>query len=132
MKTNVYHIQLNVSDFLNSSKFYKDLLSYFDYKIIFEDDTTLGLTNATTDFWINKTEKKYLTEIFHRKSTGINHIAFRVSTKTDVDKFNKEFLQSRKIERLYDSPHLFPEYTPNYYAVYFEDPDRIKLEVVFL
>lgn len=25
----------------------------------------------------------------------------------------------------------FPQYTPDYYAVFFEDPDRIKLEVAF-
>lgn len=27
-------------------------------------------------------------------------------------------------------PQLYPEYTPDYYAFYFSDPDNIRLEVV--
>ena len=33
---------------------------------------------------------------------------------------------------LYRTPREFPEYRPGYYAVFFEDPDRLKLEVVHL
>jgi len=29
-------------------------------------------------------------------------------------------------------PADHPEYEPGYYAVYFEDPDRIKIEVMYL
>ena len=70
-------------------------------------------------------------EDYHRKAPGINHIAFKVSSKDEVDKFTKEFLKPNKVPTLYDTPHLFPEYSKKYYAVYFEDPDRIKLEVAF-
>jgi hypothetical protein len=31
---------------------------------------------------------------------------------------------------LYGGPKEYPEYRKGYYAVYFEDPDRIKLEFV--
>jgi hypothetical protein len=30
---------------------------------------------------------------------------------------------------LYGGPREYPEYAAAYYAVFFEDPDRIKLEV---
>ncbi len=132
MKASLYHIELNVSDFKVSSHFYKDLLGYFDYTVMFENEFLLGLTNGSTDFWIVRTAPEHLSKVFHRKGSGLNHIAFRVSAKSDVDTFSKEFLKPRNIVPLYDSPHLFPEYTENYYAVYFEDPDRIKLEVAFL
>ena len=36
----------------------------------------------------------------------------------------------RGLAPLYGTPREFPEYAPGYYAVFFEDPDRIKLEVV--
>jgi len=32
---------------------------------------------------------------------------------------------------LYGGPKEWQNYDPGYYAVYFEDPDRIKLELVY-
>ena len=86
MKALVYHLQVNVSNAKESLPFYKGLLKYFDYKIIDESEEHLGASNKTTDFWIIQTERKYA-KPYHRKSTGINHIAFKVSKKEDVDKF---------------------------------------------
>lgn len=69
---------------------------------------------------------------FHRKNTGVNHMAFKVNSREDVDKFYGEFLKDRNMGTLYGSPKEFPEYAKGYYAVFFEDPDRIKLEVLFM
>jgi catechol 2,3-dioxygenase-like lactoylglutathione lyase family enzyme len=69
---------------------------------------------------------------FHRKRAGLNHVAFRVDQRGDVDRFRREFLEPRGLATLYGTPREFPEYAPGYYAVFFEDPDRIKLEVVHL
>ena len=62
--------------------------------------------------------------------SGLNHVALRVSQREDVDRFRDEFMASRKLDALYETPREFPEYRPGYYAVFFEDPDRLKLEVV--
>ena len=35
-----------------------------------------------------------------------------------------------RLRALYGTPREFPEYRPGYYAVFFEDPDRLKLEIV--
>ncbi len=131
MKTSLYHLQINISNAQKSIPFYKDLLGYFEYKIIDESDSHLGATNGTTDFWLIETEDTFKAAAFHRKQTGLNHLAFRVNTKEDVETFVNEFLKPRNITPLYSSPKDYPEYSQNYYAVFFEDPDRIKLEVVF-
>lgn len=132
MKTRLYHIQINVSSAKKSLPFYKDFFAYFGYKIINESLEHIGVSNNTTDFWIIETEKEFKQNLFHRKNTGINHLAFRVSSKEDVDKFVEEFLRPKKIVTLYNTPKLFLEYKSGYYAVFFEDPDRIKLEVVYV
>lgn len=75
--------------------------------------------------------KKYKTKGFHRKQTGLNHVAFAVSSPKKVDQFVKEFLVAHKIQPLYSGAKAYPEYAKGYYAVYFEDPDRIKIEVAF-
>jgi len=89
----------------------------------------MGFRLGEGEIWIKETEPKYKGRFFHRKSTGLNHLAFRVETKEEVDLFYREFLKPRNISSLYDSPAHYP-YTEKYYAVYFEDPDRIKLEIV--
>ncbi len=129
MKASLYHIQINVSN-SKSIKFYKELFQYFEYKIIDESEEHIGASNGTTDFWIIETDKTHKDKKYHRKGTWINHIAFKVNSKKDVDKFIKEFLEKKKIKGLYNTPKYFPEYNKDYYAIYFEDPDRIKIEVV--
>ena len=131
MKSFVYHIEIKVSDIKKSFPFYRDLLGYLDYKVSHEDNTILGMTNGTCDVWISKTEDKHKENKYHRKNIGLNHIAFGVYSKEDVDTFVKDFLIPRNIKPLYNTPKEFKEYSEGYYAVYFEDPNRIKLEVVY-
>jgi len=52
-----------------------------------------------------------------------------VRERGDVDRFVAEFMRPRGIAALYDSPREYPEYRPGYYAVFLEDPDRLKIEV---
>jgi catechol 2,3-dioxygenase-like lactoylglutathione lyase family enzyme len=68
----------------------------------------------------------------HRKRTGLNHVALRVPEREDVDRVRSEFMAPRKPGALYRTPREFPEYRPGYYAVFFEDPDRLKVEVVHI
>ena len=132
MKTHLYHLQINVSDAAKSLPFYKGLFSFLNYKTIDESAEHIGVSNGTTDFWIIATESAHTKNGFHRKNTGLNHLAFRVDSKKIVDDFAVGFLKKNSITTLYGTPKTFPEYRPDYYAVYFEDPDRIKLEIVYI
>jgi hypothetical protein len=62
----------------------------------------------------------------------VNRLAFGVRERADVDRFVTEFVRPRGIATLYESPREYPEYRAGYYAVFFEDPDRLKLEVVYV
>lgn len=131
MKAVFNHLTLNVSDFNKSSAFYKDLFKYLGAVFIKEEIHHMGVKLGEGEIWIRETESEYKKRGFHRKATGLNHLAFKVGTKEEVDLFHTEFLKVRNIPSLYGSPAHFP-YTEKYYAVYFEDPDRIKLEIVYL
>jgi len=132
IKTTFNHLQIYVSDRKTSFPFYKELLTYLGYRVVDEDDICLGMRNEPTDIWLKEAPKKFKANKYHRKNVGVNHLAFGVSKKEDVDKFYQEFLIPHGIKPLYNTPKRFPEYTEQYYAIFFEDPDRIKLEVVFL
>jgi len=132
IKTTFNHLEIYVSDKKISFAFYKDLLSYLDYEVILEDEDHLGMKNGSSEMWFKEVPEDGKEGKYSRRNVGLNHLAFGVSKKEDVDKFVGEFLVPKNMRMLYDSPKPFPQYTENYYAVYFEDPDKIKLEVVFL
>lgn len=131
MKAVFNHLTLNVSNFEKSSAFYKNLFQYLEAEFIKDEPNHLGVRLGEGEIWIRETESEYKKQGFHRKATGLNHLAFRVEKKEEVDLFYTEFLKIRNIPSLYGSPAHYP-YTEKYYAVYFEDPDRIKLEIVYL
>jgi len=108
MKASLYHIQINVHDAKKSLPFYRKLFAYFDYKIIDESEGHIGVSNGSTDFWIIETEEAHKGKEFHRKATELNHIAFRVPSRQDVDTFVQEFVKKEHINTLYDSPRDYP------------------------
>jgi glyoxylase I family protein len=132
MRASVYHLQINVRDADASLPFYRALLGYLEYRVTYEQAGVLGMSNDTTDFWLIATAAERRRRAPHRKNPGLNHVALRVPARADVDRFHDEFLKPRSIPVLYGGPREYPEYRPGYYAVFFEDPDRLKLEVAHI
>lgn len=127
------HLHINVSNINVSGKFYDELMKYFGFETLDKADNNWWWHNdGENTFGIEQTGEKYIKNKFHRKQTGLNHIAFRAKSKKDVDEFYNKFLRPHNITVLYGGPKNYPEYHDNYYAIFFEDPDRIKLEFMWL
>ena len=131
MESNLEHIYLYVSNLDKSYEFYKNFLEYLNYKEVLKADWGCAFMKDGISIWLEQTPQDHIDTKYHRRQTGLNHLAFKVKSKDDVDTFYKDFLEENKIETLYDTPKPFPEYDKNYYAVYFEDPDGIKLEIAY-
>src|SRR5438094_36459 len=129
VKASLYHLQLNVSNPQRSIPFYQALLEYFEYRVLAAAHDFMGMSNGTADFWIIATPDQHRQPALHRKRSGLNHLAFGVASRDAADVFHREFLVARWIPTLYGSPRDYPAYAAGYYAVFFEDPDRLKLEV---
>ena len=132
MRARLYHLQVNVRDPGRSLPFYKALLTYLEYRTVHETDTVAGFSGPGVDIWVMAADPEHTGAGFHRKRAGLNHLAFRVDRREDVDRFQREFMAPRALGALYGTPRDFPEYRPGYYAVFFEDPDRLKLEIVHI
>jgi catechol 2,3-dioxygenase-like lactoylglutathione lyase family enzyme len=130
VRAHLYHLQVNVRDPGRSLPFYKALLGYLEYRTVHETESMAGFSGRGADIWVGAAAPAHTGAGFHRKRAGLNHLAFRVDRREDVDRFRAEFLAPRRIDALYGTPREFPQYRPGYYAVFFEDPDRLKLEVV--
>jgi catechol 2,3-dioxygenase-like lactoylglutathione lyase family enzyme len=129
------HIEINVSDLKKSKEFYLKIFTPLNWTIVFNCDDSVGFKGKDkTHLFLVQTDTSFISNIFHRKHTGLNHIAFRVDSKQEVEEFSN-FLKQNNIISLYtDGPKDYAqEYKmEQYYAVFFEDPDHIKLEVVFM
>lgn len=131
MKASIGHIGINLSNSGKSFRFWKDLLHYFGFKIVEDGISHFDASDGRNYLCVSVTEKDYKVDGFHRKHTGLNHIALRVSSRELVDQCVSEFLAPLSIHTLYGGAKPYPEYIEGYYAVYFEDPDRIKVEIVY-
>jgi glyoxylase I family protein len=58
---------------------------------------------------------------------GLHHLCFRVVDEAAVDRAGHE-LRAAGLEVA--EPRYYPEYGPDYYAIYFEVPDRLRLGVM--
>jgi len=65
-----------------------------------------------------------------RYSSGLHHLAWNAQSRKDVDALHE--LLGRIGATVTDPPALYPEYAEGYYAVFFCDPDGLKLEYCFV
>jgi catechol 2,3-dioxygenase-like lactoylglutathione lyase family enzyme len=127
----IHHFEYNVSDLKKSCVFYDVVLKQLGWRKFMIHKDVVGYTDGSVKLFLVQVERRFRKYKFHRKQVGLNHIAFRVFSEEKVDNFHK-FLEKNKITVLYGGPKDYSaEYSKGYYAFFFEDPDRIKLEVVF-
>ena len=114
------HISIRVSDYQKSKAFYSKLFEFLGFEISDEYPGTIGWTNGKTRYWIAPAEgrKKYKIG-----DVGLHHYAFQLRSRRDVDAL-QAFLEKQSV-RIVDPAD---EYYEDYYAVFFLDPDGIKLE----
>lgn len=125
----LHHVEIYVSDLAKSRAFWEWLLcEELGYKIHQEWPKGVDFILGETYIVFVQTEEKHLDAGYNRCRTGLNHLAFHARSKAHVDDLTAK-LRSRGIIILYADKHPYAG-GPDYYAVFFEDPDRIKVEVV--
>ena len=127
----VHHVDLVVSSIERSLPFYRDLLAPLGFHRVGEVegergetiwylsslDCSLGLRAAQTP-----SEGPY-----DRYRVGLHHVAFEASSRGAVNE-RAAWLRAHGAE-IESGPEEYA-YVPGYYAVFFHDPDGIKLEIV--
>jgi catechol 2,3-dioxygenase-like lactoylglutathione lyase family enzyme len=117
------HLSIRVSDYKKSKAFYSRLFDFLGFKVEAEYDDTMGWSNGVTLFWIGQAETAPRKN-YHIGEVGIHHYAFRLRSRADVDELDA-FLRNDLKATIVDPAG---EYYDDYYAVFFLDPDGIKLE----
>ncbi len=114
------HISIRVSDYAKSKSFYGKLFAFLGFEISDEYPSTIGWTNGKTRYWIAPAEGR---KSYRIGDLGLHHYAFELRNRADVDAL-QAFLEAEGV-KIVDPAD---EYYEDYYAVFFLDPDGIKLE----
>lgn len=127
----VHHIDLTVSDLARSRPFYEAVLGFLGYRRSADHDNgsdwdrvgepfhSIGILKARGD-GAERTHDRY--------SPGLHHLAWTSDSREDVDRLHALLLEIGAT--ILDAPADYPRYGPDYYAIFFADPDGLKLEYV--
>jgi glyoxylase I family protein len=129
--TGFHHVDLVVSSILRSLPFYRELLEPLGWHRVGEVEGERGETiwyisgpGSSLGLRQSQTPSE---EPFDRYRVGVHHVAFEAANRHDVDE-RADWLRGRGVP-IESGPEEY-WYIPGYYAVFFYDPDGIKLEIV--
>lgn len=127
MQGRLHHVELYVRDLETSRRFWSWLLERLGYTLFQEWDAGFSYILGETYIVFVQAEKRFLDIPYHRCRAGLNHLAFFADSREFVDEVTAE-LRGKGITILYANRHPYAG-GEDYYAVFFEDPDRMKVEI---
>ena|SRR3990167_2993885 len=134
MRGTVHHIDLSVASLAASALFYDLVLGFLGYRRSRTADDgidwdlagdlpgpggaacSIGLKPARSD------------RPHDRYSAGLHHLAWHAAGRGDVDRLHALLVAHGAA--ILDPPAEYPAYGAGYYALFFADPDGLKLEFV--
>ena len=124
--TGIDHIYLAVRDLETSKRFYDvvmKILGFRSGRFQIDGDTHASYYNRHFGFVLRPARSNAAHDPY---AAGLHHFCLRVDSSADVDTIAG---QLRDAGIAIEAPRLYPQYAPDYYAVFFDDPDGIRLEV---
>jgi catechol 2,3-dioxygenase-like lactoylglutathione lyase family enzyme len=121
----LHHVELCTSDLERSTNFWGWLLGELGYKSKNEWENGRSWIKGPTYIVIKRATNS--DHRFDRQTPGLNHIAFHGSSREQIDELTARVRERDDSTVLYDEQH---PYAGGYYALYCENPDGVKVEIV--
>lgn len=125
----VHHVIINARDLAHSRAFYGWLLPWLGYPGRTDVESASGWYGQGGSFWVKQADARFADDEFHKDRVGLCEIAFAAESRAQVDALARDLEAAGA--RILDAPREY-DYTPGYYAVFFADPDDLKLELVHI
>jgi catechol 2,3-dioxygenase-like lactoylglutathione lyase family enzyme len=121
-----HHMDIYVSDLARTVAFWGALLESLGWRAKADRPTVKSWADGATELFFVQTEPDFVAQGYHRKRVGLNHLALSVAARSDLDALRK-LVTDRGARLLYGGEI---EETATQHRLFFEDPDRIKVEVL--
>ena len=129
----VHHIDLTVVDPDASFALYDTVLKELGYQLKKKDERGFdwALVTVYGTHSIGLVRASQPNHAYDRYSPGLHHLAWTMDNRADIDRMHR-LLVSINATVLH-APAEYPQYNDGkgYYAVFFADPDGLKLECVY-
>ncbi|MDB9306527.1 MULTISPECIES: VOC family protein [Cyanophyceae] len=122
------HIEIYVSNLEKTCSFWGWFLELLGYSVFQEWSEGKSWKLDDTYIVFVQVEAKFLDYSYHRCRVGLNHLAFYAKSREQVDEVTQK-VKEKGLTILYLDRHPYAGGN-GHYALYFEDPDRIKVELV--
>jgi catechol 2,3-dioxygenase-like lactoylglutathione lyase family enzyme len=130
MAGRIDHMIVSVNSYEKACRFYDWLMPTVGYSAGTHDYGEMrGWSAEAGSFWIKKADARFASDTFNKDRVGLCEIAFSGESRAQIDALAKEI--EAHGGRILDPPREY-DYVPGYYAVFFTDPDGLKLEVVHI
>ena len=135
MRGRIHHLDLTVKDPWASASFYGAVLGFMGYRRTNDDadgfDWQLPQSGeGFASIGLVAARGPDAVRAHNRYAPGLHHVAFHADSRADVDALHDRLTTIGAI--VLNPPAAYPEYGEGYYALFFADPDGLKLEFVFL
>lgn len=120
------HIYVTVSDMERSERFYDAVMAALGFRkneFAMGSERHVQYYNRHFGYVLRPAQSAGVHDPY---APGLHHLCFRVERDEDV-KEAARMLAGANIA--VSEPRLYPEYAPDYFAVFFSDPDGIRLEI---
>jgi catechol 2,3-dioxygenase-like lactoylglutathione lyase family enzyme len=125
----LHHLDLTVSDLPRSTVFYDRWLSVMGLQRIGDCVEGPLWRGSRFELGLQAAKVGMATRQHERCAPGLHHLAFAAPTRAAVVQLHEALRKAGEV--ILDPPADYPNYAPGYFAVFFCDPDGIKLEYVF-
>ncbi|HKL40950.1 MAG TPA: VOC family protein [Cryomorphaceae bacterium] len=137
MQPIIDHIQLTVKNLQKAEAFYDKFLPLLGFdlskkgkgRVEVHDFDVIEYVHPKLTLGINSPRDAFKDVKVHRRRPGsLHHLAFRAESPEEIDQLFPHVVEAGA--NIVEPPRYYSQHGENYYALFFKDPDGIKLEIM--
>ena len=126
MSGRFHHLDIYVADLGRAVGFWGPFLEQLGFSKAADRPAAKSWQGAGAELFFVQAEPEFVAQGYHRKRVGLNHLAFAVDSRDELAAL-LAWVTERGQRLLYAGTI---EETATQYRFFFEDPEKIKVEVV--
>jgi len=126
MSGRFHHLDIYVGDLASTVAFWGPFLEQLGFRKAADRPAAKSWQGAGAEIFFVQAEPEFVAQGYHRKRIGLNHLAFAVDSRAELASL-LDWVKERGQRLLYAGAI---EETATQHRFFFEDPERIKVEVV--